>query len=109
MLTPKNPRKSINNPPVQPKHFLLPYLFTWNYIHVKLRHRILTLKQKAALQESKTLQNYIHYLKLSEFIQKVPHGRATHSKTNVLFLKGLAQCLKFDHISYRSITANLQL
>lgn len=39
----------------------------------------------------------------------VPHGRATHFKTNVLFLKGLAQCLlKFDHISYRSLTANLQ-
>lgn len=39
----------------------------------------------------------------------VPHGRAIHSKTNALFLKGLAQrLLKFDHISYRSITANLQ-
>lgn len=40
----------------------------------------------------------------------VPHGRAIQSKTDVLFLKGLAQCLflKFDHISYRSISANLQ-
>lgn len=38
----------------------------------------------------------------------VPHGRAIHYKTNVLFLKGLAQCLKFDHISYRSLSANLK-
>lgn len=108
MLTPKNPRKSINNPPVQPKHFLIPYLFTWNYIHVKLRHKNLNIKIESSLSRVYALQNYIIY-SYQEFIQiGTTWSCYTLKKTNALFLKGLVQCLKFDHISYRSITANLQ-
>lgn len=43
------------------------------YIQVKLRQE--TLKQKVWLRESSITK--LHYLKLSEFIQKAPHGRAT--------------------------------
>lgn len=75
---------------------------------LKLRHKNLNIKIESSLQESKHYTLYTLFKVIKNSSKLVPHGRAIHSKTNVLFLKGLVQCLKFDHISYRSITANLQ-